>query len=77
MILYDFKNISGLGGVGVASRYYFIQKASTNKNIENIIQFIKYLFIMDAEIIIVGLGCAGLSAAYHSSKSGYKVIGLE
>ena len=31
----------------------------------------------DADVIVIGLGCSGLSATYHLSKNGYKVIGLE
>ena len=29
------------------------------------------------DVIIVGLGCVGLSSAYHLSRKGLKVLGLE
>mmetsp|Transcript_30153 Transcript_30153/g.22412 ORF Transcript_30153/g.22412 Transcript_30153/m.22412 type:complete len:164 (-) Transcript_30153:578-1069(-) len=29
------------------------------------------------DVIVVGLGCVGLSSCYHLAKSGYKVLGLE
>lgn len=31
----------------------------------------------DYDVIIVGLGCAGLSTAYWCAKSGLRVLGLE
>jgi sarcosine oxidase len=29
------------------------------------------------DVIVVGLGCVGMSSAYQLSKNGYKVLGLE
>ena len=33
--------------------------------------------IPDYDVIIVGLGCVGISAAYYCSKMGLKVLGFE
>jgi sarcosine oxidase len=32
---------------------------------------------IDFDVIIVGLGCVGLSTAYYCSKQGLRVLGLE
>jgi sarcosine oxidase len=32
---------------------------------------------LDADVIIIGLGCVGISTAFQCTKQGLKVIGLE
>lgn len=52
-------------------------------NIKNHVMLIRLLILlMESEqpkfdVIVIGLSCVGLSAVYHLSKKGYRVLGLE